>query len=129
MTRSGRAQKRSMVSPANAAEKSSQPTGIPTGSIAVMSVSSVTGIGAERSQPRLQRLKEYRIYFILPRGTFNKLNKLVSHSSKVLLSAEALFMLRNELNYAKMKIVIKMRHFCLRNSIKMYKTLVTRNIL
>ena len=35
-------------------EKSSQPTGIPTGSIAVMSVSSVTGIGAERSQPRLQ---------------------------------------------------------------------------
>ena len=54
VTRSGRAQKRSMVSPANAAEKSSQPTGIPTGSIAVMSVSSVTGIGAERSQPRLQ---------------------------------------------------------------------------
>ena len=38
-------------------------------------------------------------------------------------------MLRNELNYAKMKIVIKMRHFCLRNSIKMYKTLVTRNLL
>ena len=97
--------------------------------MASISASSATGIGAERSQPRLQRLKEYRIYFILPRGTFNKLNKLVSHSSKVLLSAEALFMLRNELNYAKMKIVIKMRHFCLRNSIKMYKTLVTRKIL
>ena len=47
-TRSGRTRRRYTVSPANAAEKSLLPTEIPIGSIAVMNVMLVIGIGAER---------------------------------------------------------------------------------
>ena len=36
-------------------------------------------------------------------------------------------MLRNEQNYAKMRTVIKMRHFCHSYRRKMYKTLLMRN--